>query len=55
LRVTDTTYTNDLIVGDTSAPTIANHDYLLVADADNNNKILKGPVFDGLTISKALT
>ena len=55
LRVTDTTYTNDLIVGDTTAPTIANNDYLLVADADNNNKILKGPVFDGLTVSKALT
>ena len=55
LRVTDTTYTNDLIVGDTSAPTIANNDYLLVADASDGNKLLKGPVFDGLTVSKALT
>lgn len=55
LRVTDTTYTNDLVVSDTTAPTIANNDYLLVADASDGNKLLKGPVFDGSTTSQALT
>ena len=49
LRVTDTTYTNDLVVGDLTAPTIKNEDYLLIADADNGNKVLKGPIFDGST------
>lgn len=55
LRVTDTTYTNDLVVGDLTAPTIKNGDYLLIADADNGNKILKGPTFDGSTTTQALT
>lgn len=55
LRVTDTTYTTDLVVSDVTAPTIANNDYLLVADASDGNKLLKGPIFDGSTTSQALT
>jgi len=51
LRVTDTTYTTDLVVSDVTAPTIANNDYLLVADASDGNKLLKGPIFDGSTTS----
>ena len=55
LRVTDTTYTTDLVVSDVTAHTIVNNDYLLVADASDGNKLLKGPVFDGSTTNKALT
>ena len=55
LRVTDTTYTTDLVVSDVTTPTIANNDYLLVADASDGNKLLKGPIFDGSTTTQALT
>lgn len=54
LRVTDTTYTNDLIVGDTSAPTIA-ADYLMIVDTSDGNKIVRGPLLDGSTETSILT
>lgn len=55
LRVTDTTYTNDLIIGNTTAPTIATNDYLILADASDNNKILKGPILNTSNTTKWLT
>jgi hypothetical protein len=55
LRVTDTTYTTDLIISNTTAPTIATNDYLLLADASDNNKILKGPVLNTSNTTQWLT
>ena len=55
LRVTDTTITTNAVITNTTAPTIANNDYLLIADASDGNKIVKGPVFDGSTTNQALT
>jgi len=55
LRVTDTTYTNDLIISNTTAPTIATNDYLLLADNSDNNKVLKGPALNTSNTTKWLT
>ena len=55
LRVTDTTYTTDLIISNTTAPTIATNDYLLLADNSDNNKILKGPALNTSNTTKWLT
>lgn len=55
LRVTDTTYTTDLIISNTTAPTIATNDYLLLADNSDNNKILKGPALNTGNTTKWLT
>ena len=46
LRVTDTTYTTNLIISNTTAPTIATNDYLLLADASDSNRVLKGPALN---------
>lgn len=54
LRVTDTTYTNSLVVGDASTPTIA-ADYLMMVDTSDGNKVIRGPLFDGSTETSILT
>lgn len=55
LRVTDTTYTNNLIISNTTAPTIATNDYLVMADASDSNKLLKGPALNTSNTTKWLT
>lgn len=54
LRVTDAIYTNDLIVENTSTPTIAS-DYLMIVDTSDGNKIMRGPLLDGSTETSILT
>lgn len=55
LRVTDTTTTTNLVITNTTAPTIATSDYLILADASDSNKILKGPAFNTSNTTKWLT
>jgi len=55
LRVTDTTYSTNIIISNTTTPTIATNDYLIIADNSDGNKLLKGPVLNTSNTTKWLT
>lgn len=55
LRVTDTTYTTNAVITNTTTPTIETGDYLILADNNQGNKLLKGPSFTTTSTTKWLT